>query len=206
MNWDDLLTPLLFLLFIGVPLLNRLNHRQRSQQKPNQPRNINTPTPPPTSQSGRDIVHQHIQETPAVDPELEYRLELARRKVAEAKAKATRPNHQLTSSMATSDNTLMIPASTLTPNNDDASPMLKSLVTEDKAKTHPESVDLRKPSNLPSMLQGLPDATPFVKSKPLDRFPLITGSKEEIIQGILWKQILDEPLFKRPWRPPFQRR
>ena len=79
MNWDNLLTPLLFLLFIGVPLLNRLNRSKGTRPKPGSSTFPDSTPRGPITRPPRKSPKPEIQETPATDLEFSRQLAAARR-------------------------------------------------------------------------------------------------------------------------------
>ena len=211
MNWDNLLTPLLFFLFIGVPLLNRLNRSQRGGPKPDPQEHTGSPRPGATNPLENNSDTQKTEDTKELEPELSYRLEAARRRVAEATAQMTAPPSPQKQFSSPTTSLPKAPSAALTP----VSPTTNKLggppkvsPSDDQALvvTHVDDLNFRNTLQ-PEILTSRTSTTTAVSERKSSRQSfLVSGSKRQIIQGIIWKQILDDPLFKTPRRAPFQRR
>ena len=211
MNWDNLLTPLLFFLFIGVPLLNRLNRSQRGGPKPDPQEHTGSPRPGATNPLESKSDNQKTQDTKELEPELSYRLEAARRRVAEATAQMTAPPSPQKQFSSPTTSFPKAPSAVLTPvspttNKLGGPPKVSPSDDQALAVNHVDDLNFRNTLQ-PEILTSRTSTTTAVSERKSSRQSnLVSGSKRQIIQGIIWKQILDDPLFKTPRRAPFQRR
>ena len=210
MNWDNLLTPLLFFLFIGVPLLNRLNRGQKGGPKRGPQERTGLPQSGEINPPQSNSYTQKTEDTIELEPELSHRLEAARRRVAEATAQMTAPPSPQKQFSSPTTSVPKDPSAALTPispttNKLGGPPNLSPSEGEVLVVNHVDDKIFRNKLQ-PEILTSTPSTTATSERKPSRQPSLVSGSKRNIIQGIIWKQILDDPLFKTPRRAPFQRR
>ena len=211
MSLDDLFSLLLFALFIGVPLLGRLFRRGGPRPTPKAPPATRTglPTTPPTRDPQKRDTAKNAAEKAADD--ISERLEQARRRVREAVEGQTARTDTRTSQTTPQNPTGL----------ESAGDMFQQPAARNaSAAPAPVAVStLRRPENVqrPSTLQGSNlQGTRRRATRPLQverslsgksaKLPseMLTFSREDIMRGIMWQQILDAPKSKRPWRNPSQ--
>ncbi|CAN5868641.1 hypothetical protein BH24DEI2_BH24DEI2_11130 [soil metagenome] len=233
MSLDDLFSLLLFALFIGVPLLSRFLRRGPPTGTPpptTQTGRTGLPTTPPTQTSQtqrRDT--KNAPETAAND--IGERLEQARRRVREAVEGQTARTDTRSARGTAQNPTGLESAGDMfqQPSARNASPAPTPLVVNTLRR--PENA--QRPRTLQgstlqgSTLQGstLQGSTlhgstlqgakrratrPLQVERSLTgkgaKLPseMLTFSREDIMRGIIWQQILNAPRSKRPWRNPSQ--
>ena len=200
MSLDDLISLLLFVLFIGLPVLSRL---VRGTQRPQQQKG--KAPPPKTVQrrvQGKTDDRPSTRQPSSAGDDFGKRLEEARRRVreavegkdAEAEAGQFQPNEANSMFKPRPE-----PVTTGLPKSDTPFSRPSSLPT---AFLPSESVTARSSYRKPTApLQ-------VQRSVGLNRAKLsgvrLTFSEEDLMRGIIWKQILDEPRGKRAWRNPSQ--
>lgn len=197
MSLDDLFTLLLFALFLGLPLLSRLFRRGPTPPgKSSPPTRTGVPSTPPTAPK-RDI-----QSAPgnAAD-DIAERLEQARRRVREAVEGQTarvdtRPAGDRTGLESAGD---MFRPRQEPPARVPATPPVREVTA---AFLPPDAVTARRSARISTRPLQVERSLRGKRAKL--NAEMLAFSREDIMRGMIWKQILDEPKSKRPWRNPSQ--
>jgi hypothetical protein len=209
MNWDNLLTPLLFLLFIGVPLLNRLNRKRANQPRSGPSNYPQTASSNPTDSPPGETAGVGRQDNIPEDGDLSRRLEAARKRVTDA---TQHSGSEPPSSSPTSPDQRPLQGaahnSVTSPPRDPAYSGTQPVSTVTEAPFG-KTKRVSEPTNQPPTKQRFEISSgrrDISKTSKANNSPAILTSGKEILKGIIWKQILDEPKYKDPWRTPSQRR
>jgi hypothetical protein len=213
MSFDDLIGLLIFLLFVGVPLFNRIRRRgsRRPQQGPARPQAPNRAPGAPVPTEGR---------APApldTDDPIGRRLEEARRRVEAARGSAPQTGAPAAGAPAASGGSVARGLATPPPPQQPSAPPpfvpptvfvdapvpppLPTLERSVVAASAPMRVERRTKRKRPS--QSAEIATTMQSDE------LMRLRPDDIVRGILWHQILSEPVAlkgrgrgRRPSPPP----
>jgi hypothetical protein len=206
MSFDDLIGLLIFLLFVGVPLFNRIRRgsRNRPQQNPAQPRTPGRRAAPRTATDDPTPTAQ------AFDPDdpIGRRLEEARRRVEAARGSAPQqaatPPSGTASGSASATRAPQAPTQAPPPPQQasgPAPPLLPPTVYVDLPEptttfdrtavsaSEPLKVERRKRRN-----RSTGSVTSSSRMQPDE---LMRLDPDDIVRGILWHQILSEPVALR---------
>ena len=201
MNLDSLISLLILIFFIGLPLLSRLSRRGG--------RSPSVPSRPPSQPRVMGKRQREIPQQLPADEDFLRRLEEARRRVQEAMNQSGRteaqPPHPQQSGQtqtppsppppvpsATPAGPIRIPAPLQVPSG----PLLQTSVPPPAEREGPEGR-----SDLP--IRRVRRATGQGNE---GRNRQISADRQDIINGIIWKQILDRPPWERRGRTPSPRR
>lgn len=243
MSIDDIISLLLFLVFIVVPILSRVGRR-----KPQQGRGTNPQTKPQTrgqatpqrgqaaqgrgASVGRSSSQPSSQQTPepSMSDDFSKRLEEARRRVQEAMEGQSAQGRNAPSTGQESAGDLFRPSTPasspqqLSTPNTPSTPLPTSLVTQRPVSQSflPSESETASGSFGGSLGrfsgQSLGQRKKMGVSKPLQvqrslkgkraklQGRLLTFGESDLMRGIIWKQILDEPRAKQSWREQSQHR
>ena len=188
-NLDSLISLLIFIIFIGLPLLNRLSRSRRGSAPPRRP-------PGPPGQPGRTpptlgAPDAETRPPAEMDETFARRLEEARRRVQDAMGgPGSGPSAQTPAGTGSQGQATTAPVPVPPPA---AAPFIP-------AATRPET---------PPERRELETGTGIRRSQPLERTRrgkrsaretrdrLLSVAKRDILSGIIWKQILEEPAHQR---------
>lgn len=194
MNLDSLISLLILIFFIGLPLLSRLSRRGG--------RSPSVPSRPPSQPRVMGKRQREIPQQLPADEDFLRRLEEARRRVQEAMNQSGRTGAQPPQQSgqtqtppvpsATPAGPIRIPAPLQVPSG----PLLQTSVPPPAEREGPEGR-----SDLP--IRRVRRATGQGNE---GRNRQISADRQDIINGIIWKQILDRPPWERRGRTPSPRR
>ena len=204
MSLDDLFSLLLFALFIGAPLLSRFFRRGGQGPTGKAPPQTRTglPTTPPTasSPSKRDAT-KSAAENAAND--IGERLEQARRRVREAVEGQTArtDTRSARTSSQTPQATGLESAGDMFQQSQPARPPAPPprQVTSTFAAT---DASVRRSQRTPTRPLQVERSGSGKRARLSPE--MLAFSRDDIMRGIMWQQILDAPKSKRPWRNPSQ--
>lgn len=202
---------ILFILFVAVPIISRLTRNKNTSQRPNQPPNQRPPANQPQA-SGQMTTPQGQMQT---NSDFRKRLEEARQRVLEAERtnQSGQPSGQARSANATTTATskpARAPFVSINPATSDPATSQptashkQARLLEGYGDSLEESISApRKTSQSHKVKVAQPrpskklDKTLLVSRKRHKRVRL-NLDKPSLIQGIIWREVFNEPVSKRP--------